>query len=227
MLLVAWPSPQSFSRALRWALQLETLGVAGFGWGVGWLEESGGVRVMKHTGRFNEDVMAQTDLAEVRSERFMVHLRRPSKLSTISIEDTQPFLSDSGFAFCHNGGFERHPELRPRYERVLQGRADSEVGFRFFEETAAERSPGPALEATHRELGGDANLAYLGPEGVLLAYQGHTHNDLWEFSLDEARVVSTALHSADDSLFDLIFRGATDRRRLWCEVVRVGGGRRN
>jgi hypothetical protein len=222
MLLVAWPRPEPFSRALRWVLQMETLGVAGFGWGAGWLEEGGGLRLSKHTGRFNEDVPAQTDLAEVRSERFMVHLRRPSRLSTISIEDTQPFLSDSGFGFCHNGGFTRHVDLRPRYEHLLQGLADSEVGFRFFEEAVLEAPPTRALEATHRELEGHANLGYLGPDGTLLAYQGHPHNDLWEFSLEGARLVSTALHSADESLFDLIFRGATDRRRLSSEVVKVG-----
>ncbi|MGH7903212.1 MAG: class II glutamine amidotransferase [Candidatus Dormibacteraceae bacterium] len=229
LLLVRWSRPEPFSRSLGWALELERLGVAGFGWGVAWLED-GRVRVEKDPGRLGDDEGAQARLAGLASDRFLVHLRRPSQLSTVSIHDTQPFVA-SGFAFCHNGTFARHRELRPRFEERLLGHADSEVGFRLFEELLGDAEPAAALERTHRELGGDANLAYLGEDGTLVAYNGHDHNDLWTFELDGAEVAATALHSADTSLFDLVFTGATNRLRLRGEAAAleqpqdVGAGR--
>jgi predicted glutamine amidotransferase len=222
LLLVRWPRPEPFSRALRWALDLERLGIAGFGWGVAWVED-GRVRVVKDTSRINDDRDAQRRLAGVRSERFLVHLRRPSLLSTSSLHDTQPFLRGSDFAFSHNGSFTRHHEMRHRFEDRLMGAADSEVGFRKLESLlVAGRTPAEALPQTHREMGGEANLGYLGRDGVLLAYAGHPHNDFWTFTVDGASVASTALHSADQSLFDLVFRNADQRRQLHSEVLALG-----
>ena len=222
LLLVRWPRPEPFSRSLGWALDLERLGIAGFGWGVAWIED-GRVKVLKDTSRLNNDREGRRRLSGVRSERFLVHLRRPSLLSTRSIHDTQPFLQGSDFAFSHNGSFGRHREMRHRFEGRLLGAADSEVGFREVESLlVAGRTPAGALPQMHGEMGGEANLGYLGRDGVLLAYAGHPHNDFWTFTVDGASVASTALHSADHSLFDLIFRNAEQRRQLRSEVLALG-----
>src|SRR2546430_11968109 len=104
VLAVAWPKPEPFGRVLPWALELERLGVAGFGWGVAWLDGDGIVRVHKRAGKLAEDPAGQAAVRDVASERFLVHLRRPSRLSTAQLSDTQPFVrDDGGFAFCHNG----------------------------------------------------------------------------------------------------------------------------
>jgi predicted glutamine amidotransferase len=221
LLLVSWPSPQPFERCLDWALRLERFGVAGFGWGVAWLED-GAVRLAKDPGRLNEDRRAQERLASVRSDRFLVHLRRPSRLSTISAADTQPFLADGGrFAFCHNGSFDRHQQLRSRFASRLKGNADSEVGFCLVQDLLQHADPERALPETHQVLGGNANLGYLDRDGRLLAYGGHHENGLWRFYLDGASVAATALHSADAAVFDLIFPNATDRRLVGREVMAV------
>ncbi len=221
LLLISWPSPQPFERCLDWALRLERFGVAGFGWGVAWVED-GTVRVDKDPGRLNEDRGAQQRLASVHSDRFLVHLRRPSRLSTISVADTQPFLGGDGrFAFCHNGSFNRHQQLRSRFADRLRGNADSEVGFCLLQDLLQQADPERALPETHRVLGGNANLGYLDCAGRLLAYGGHHENDLWTFWLDGASVAATALHSADTAVFDLIFSNATERRLVGREVVAV------
>jgi hypothetical protein len=50
---------------------------------------------------------------------------------------------------------------------------------------------------------------------------GHPANDMWRF---RAGGSATALHSADASVFDLLFTDAEDRRKLGPrEVVVVGG----
>ena len=87
-----------------------------------------------------------------------------------------------------------------------------------------------SLAEVHERLGGTANLGYLGEEGKLLVYGGNPANRLWQFESDGLTVAATALHSDDDSLFDLLFTDATSRRRVGPAVVRVdsevGAGRR-
>jgi predicted glutamine amidotransferase len=231
LLAVAWDSPQPFSRILPWAQGLERVGIAGFGWGVAWLAEDGVHRYRTPTS-LADDPSGVAEHSDVVSTRFLVHLRRPDRLSTVEIADSHPFLGRGGeaihgeggvgtFAFCHNGTLKGD---RAPYADRLKGRADSEVGFCLLTDLlAAGERPESALPRIHQELGGKANFGYLGADGLLLVYEGNRPNPIWEFSLDGARVAATRLHSADESLFDLVFQNAEDRELVQGRVAEVGG----
>ncbi len=222
ILSVMFPQPERFARVLPWALELERLGIAGFGWGVAWLGQ-GRVMGYRNPGSLSQDAPGQERLAEIQSRCFLVHLRRPSKLSTIEMADTQPFVQEDGrFALCHNGMFERHLEVRPAFETSLRGRADSEVGFRLLEEMLRHRSPEVALPVLHHRLGGQANLAYLEADGRLLLYGGHANNMFWTCGIGDWWVATTALHSADRSVFEWVFPEARQCRRVDQEVFCLG-----
>ena len=223
LLTVAWPQPEPFERLLPWALALERYGIAGFGWGVAW-QAGGAIEHYKDSGRLADDPGGPARLAAVRSRRFLVHLRRPSQLSTTALADTQPFVADDGaFAFAHNGRLDGADAWRERVTARLRGRADSEVGFRLFEALLAEGMAAPvALAGVHRQLGGTANLALLPAAGPMLLYAGAPTNAIHRFRLTEASVASTSLHSADDALFTLCFPQATDRRRLALGTAEAG-----
>lgn len=219
VLLVAWPgdAPEPFARVLPWAIEMERYGVAGFGWGVAWLGGDGRVHGTKHPTRLSEDRHAREAIWDVTSARFLVHLRRPNRLSTIQPEDTQPFLqADGGFAFCHNGFFARADELRPAMGGRLAGRADSEVGFRLFEDLLRRGlEPPEALASAHRELQGTANMGYLGSDGLLLGFSDYgAGNVFWRFAHEGAAMAATSLHSMDETVFDLVFTGATGAEQL-------------
>ncbi len=215
LLTVAWPRPEPFARILPWALALERYGIAGFGWGVAW-QADGTVQRHRDSGRLVDDLTGQAHLAGVRSQHFLVHLRRPSQLSTTALADTQPFLADGGaFAFAHNGRLDGAEAWRERIAAQLHGRADSEVGFRLFEALLAEgMTAAAALPAVHQRLGGTANLAVLPAVGPPLVYAGAPGNAVRRFRLEGAVAASTSLHSADQALFTLCFPGATDHRQV-------------
>jgi predicted glutamine amidotransferase len=212
VLAVAWEEPQRFDRVLPWASDLERLGVAGFGWGVAWVDEDGTVRGYRRPTSLRDDAEGRHRLAGVTSNRFLVHLRRPSRLSTVQMADTQPFLAgDGGFAFCHNGMLERHEDHRDRLGASLSGKADSEIGFRMVEEAlAAGAMPADALADVYERLGGRANFGYLDAGGTLAVYAANATNRMWTFELDRARVASTALHSDDRSVFGMLFDRGDD-----------------
>jgi predicted glutamine amidotransferase len=144
----------------------------------------------------------------------------------VQLEDTQPFVATEGrFAFCHNGYLERHEELRPRFRDRLRGRADSEVGFRYLEaELAGGASPEEGLVETYRVFGGRANFGFLGSDGRLLVYAANSWNSVYRFRVGAAEVASSAIHSSDDSLFDLLFTTAVNRVKIDGTVTRVGEG---
>src|SRR5947207_1928853 len=171
---MAWPEPRPFTDVERWALDLERMGVTGFGWGVAWVDRGGSeprVRRHRHPTRMVEDEAGRERLRPVASDRFLVHLRRPSRLSTTQEADTQPFVSEDGaFAFCHTGQLLHHDQFRARFEARLAGRADSEVGFRHLESLlAGGAAPEDALVETHRTMEGRANFGYLDADGLLAA----------------------------------------------------------
>jgi hypothetical protein len=233
LLAVAWEHPEPFGRILPWARGLERVGIAGYGWGVAWLDqETGaarGVRRYRQPVSLDEDPQGVAALAEVMSTRFLIHLRRPTKLSTVQLADSQPFVdaSEEGdpgtFAFCHNGFLERHEEIRPPYEHRLRGRADSEVGFAVLADLLAEGAPArEALPEVHRRFGGNSNFGFLSRDGTLLAFGGNPANAFWRFRLDGAEVAATQVHSDDLSLFDLLFDRAERRRRVLGRVSEVG-----
>ncbi|HVB14572.1 MAG TPA: class II glutamine amidotransferase [Candidatus Dormibacteraeota bacterium] len=215
VLVAVWPEPQPFARVLPWGLALERVGVAGFGWGLAW-REGGRLRRYRDPGRLSDDEAGKTGLQEIRSTHFLLHLRRPSQLTTVALADTQPFLADDGsFAFAHNGRLAGALQMRQRFPGKLEGQADSEVGFRLFEALISEgREPAEALGAVHQQLGGTANLGYLPARGAPLFYGGNPENDVWSFRLEGAEVTSTSLHSADQALFSLLFPTASHRVRL-------------
>jgi glutamine phosphoribosylpyrophosphate amidotransferase len=146
----------------------------------------------------------------------LVHLRRPSKLSTLQLADTQPFVDPAGrFAFSHNGDLRRHAEHRARYraEGRIHGRADTEVGARWLEDAWDDcPTAGDALRALHSTFDGQANLATIDTRGEVVHYAGNEENPVFAFRLGRIGIVATALYSIDRSLFQLAAPGATDRR---------------
>jgi predicted glutamine amidotransferase len=223
MLAVAWEQPQPLEKALLWAREVERLGIARFGWGVAWISEDGRLRRYRKPISLADDPEGASLVAPEISARVLIHLRRPSMLSTVQLADTQPFLDElRGYAFAHNGYLKRHSDYRPRYEHDLEGKADSEVGFRLFNTQLEGQSPAAALQAVHEELGGTANLAYLSAEGELHVYGGNRENPLWTFQFEGATVACTGLHSQDDSLFELLFHNPRNLEVVVRETATVG-----
>ncbi|HLH99471.1 MAG TPA: hypothetical protein VKV06_01715 [Acidimicrobiales bacterium] len=231
LLAAAFPEPRPFDELAGAAELLERYGLAGYGWGVAWLDDggtgqpgaagtahpsaAGTVRVVRNTGRFVDEALTGGLLGRHLSRRWLVHLRRPSRLLTVSMADTQPFAQDGEYAFCHNGFLERAEQLRPQFADRLEGRADSEVGWAWFQDRlAAGADPEAALRGVDETFGGTVNLAYLGADGRLAVYAGNKTNPMWQFRLGGGELAATALHSDDDAVFDWIFSDATDRRRL-------------
>jgi hypothetical protein len=222
ILAVAADRPIKLGRVLGWAAELERLGIAGYGWGVSWsgTEGMGGeVRCHRNATSLAGDVEGMLKLRETTALSVLVHMRRPSRLSTVDQADTQPFCDETGrFAFVHNGRFERDAEYRERFAGLLRGKADSEVGFRLFQSLLDGEHAAAALAGVHRGLGGTANLCCLLPGGELVLYAAHPHNALRRFKLGNLWVACTSLHSDDDSVFDLVFPEATERELLRGEV---------
>jgi predicted glutamine amidotransferase len=213
MLAAAWPAPESYAGLHDWVRRLERFGLGSFGWGVAWLDDdSGDVRVERGLARCTDEV-ADRGLLDVRSRRFLVHLRRPNKLSTIQYADTQPFFHGTDYAFCHNGFFDRAEALRPSYEDRLEGGADSEVGWCFVQDQLDEGvAPAKVLREVDETFQGRVNLGYLDRRGALAVYSNNVSNAMWRFSAAGADLVSTALHSDDDSVFTFVYPDSTDRR---------------
>ena len=81
-----------------------------------------------------------TTSARSRRRAALVHLRRPSKLSTLGIADTQPFDDPAGrFSFSHNGDFR---EIRTWRRPVPGARAGSTAGPTPRSARAGSRTPG-------------------------------------------------------------------------------------
>jgi predicted glutamine amidotransferase len=205
------------------AAEMDRLGIAGFGWGVAW-HEPNTTRLHHYrsaTPLRNDPASSDSALLQTRTDAAIVHLRRPSKLSTIGLADAQPFYSERlGFAFAHNGDFVKHDTLRPHFQErgLLQGRADTEVGFRLFEETL-ERKSGTkhaedALRAVHQTLEGRANLFALLPDGSIAVLAEYEDNWIFRCQLGALDVIVTALYSWDRSVFNLILNEAQNIRRI-------------
>ena len=215
VLAVRWPEPVPFTELVPRAEKIEYYGLGSFGWGVAWLEGQR-VRCYRYPGRLSEDPTARDQLASVSSTHYLVHFRRPTRLGTVQLADTQPFLAEEGrFAFCHNGYFTNEGQFRDRYGARLLGQADSEVGFLMLEDFLGQGlGVGEAIARTHEQLNGNANIGYLGADGELVVFNAYPRNQLYRFRLDGAEVAATELHSPDDSLFRLIFPEAASRRTV-------------
>ena len=195
--------------------RLERYGMAGFGWGAAWLTGAGRIETYRDVRAFRDDP-ATSGVGAAETTSALIHVRRPSKLSTLQLADTQPF-ADPGqrFAFSHNGDLRDIGESRRQFlaQGRIAGRADSEVGERWLED-AWDSCPSPteALRALHATFGGQANLAVITAGGTVVQYAGNTENPVFSFGLGRIGIVSTALYSIDRSLFQLAAIGATRRR---------------
>ncbi len=212
----------ALAEVLPLAAELERLGIAGFGWGVAWHDPAAGqLRHAIHPGALHTHLAeAQTTLGHERADAAIIHLRRPNQLSTVGLADTQPFYSERhGCAFAHNGDFDRHETLRHRYleQGLLKWKADSEVGFRLFEEAldrTAGAQPEEALQQVYATLGGRANLLALMPDGRIAAYANYQDNWMFACRLGSWEVIVTALYSWDQSVFALILPDADMIHRM-------------
>jgi glutamine phosphoribosylpyrophosphate amidotransferase len=197
-----------------YAERLERFGIAGFGWGAAWLDPDGALRSHRHTSAFRDDP-DRDRLGAIETTSLLVHLRRPSRLSTLGLPDAQPFDDPAGrFAFSHNGDLRDYRAARTRYQGQgrIHGRADSEVGQRWLEDAWSDDEPvAYLLAALHDGFGGEANLAVLTRNGTPHHYAGNPQNPVFTFRLGEIGIASTALYSVDRSLFRYAAKGATDR----------------
>jgi len=218
LLLVTADQPFHLASVWPTAAALERYGIAGFGWGVAWVGPDTDIGQHVSPGPFGEDEHRFV-VGSARATSALVHLRRPSRLSTQALPDTQPFVDPRGrFAFAHNGDLEGYHSLRPRYvaEGRIRGRADSEVGQRWLEDHwAADGADACAgLASLHLLLGGQANLMALSADGRGHVYAGNTDNPVFTFELDGWRAAATAIHSFDRSFFRFVAPGARRRRVL-------------
>jgi glutamine phosphoribosylpyrophosphate amidotransferase len=197
--------------------KLERFGIAGFGWGAAWLDTDGALASHRETLAFRDDPARHT-LGAIETTSALIHLRRPSRLSTLTFEDTQPFDDPAGrFAFSHNGDLRDYRSLRTAFRKQgrIHGRADTEVGARWLEDAwRPDESAAHLLAALHDRFGGQANLAVLASDGTPHQYAGNSENPVFAFRLGRIGVVSTGIYSLDRSLFRFVAPAATDRRLI-------------
>jgi hypothetical protein len=195
--------------------RLERFGIAGFGWGAAWLDGAGRIASHRDVRAFRDDP-AREWVGTQRTTSALVHLRRPSKLSTIGQADTQPFDDPAGrYSFSHNGDLLLHLDWRARYraEGRIRGRADTEVGARWLEDEWRDGESVPhLLGALHDTFGGQANLAVLAADGTAHHYAGNRENPVFTFRLGRIGIAGTGIYSLDRSVFRFVAPGATDRR---------------
>ncbi len=210
--------------------KLERFGIAGFGWGAAWLGTDGRLASYRDMRAFRDDP-AREAVGATETTAALVHLRRPSRLSTLTLPDTQPFDDPAGrFAFSHNGDLRDHKRLRAIYRTQgrIHGRADTEVGARWLEDAWRPAEPvAHLLAALHDRFGGQANLAVLAADGTPHHYAGNGENPVFSFRLGRIGLASTGIYSLDRSLFRFVAPGATDRRliRVHSTVSLDGSGR--
>jgi glutamine phosphoribosylpyrophosphate amidotransferase len=201
---------------------LERYGLGGWGWGAAWTTGAGHLAAYRDLRTFADDD-AIGRLATIETTAALVHLRRPSRLGTVGLADTQPFLDPAGrFAFSHNGDLRDYQPLRQRYLEAgrIEGRADSEVGQRWLEDHWADHDDATlALATMHDRFDGQANLMALGADGGAYVYAGNTENPVFSYRLGAIGLASTGLYSLDRSFFRLVAPAARHRR-----LVRLGHG---
>jgi hypothetical protein len=195
--------------------RLERYGLAGFGWGAAWLDAAGGLQSHRDIQSFCDDPVGAARVGGHETTSLLVHLRRPSRLSTLQLPDTQPFDDPAArFSFSHNGDFRdwRGPRAAYRQAGRIHGRADTEVAARWLEDAWATSRPTDLLPVLHDWFGGRANLAVITADGSTVHYAGNTDNPVFSFRIGRIGIVSTGIYSLDRSLFRFVARGATDRR---------------
>ena len=197
------------------AERLERFGIAGFGWGAAWIAADGRIAGHRDVRAFRDDPVRDA-VGRHETTSALVHLRRPSKLSTLGPPDTQPFDDPAGrYSFSHNGDLLLHRDWRARYRAQgrIRGRADTEVSARWLEDEWRDGESVPhVLGALHDTFGGQANLAVLTAGGAAHHYAGNRENPVFTFRFGRIGIAGTALYSLDRSVFRYAAPGATDRR---------------
>jgi glutamine phosphoribosylpyrophosphate amidotransferase len=195
----------------------ERFGLAGYGWGAGWVGADGQLHTYRDIRAFRDDP-GREEVGAVETTSVIVHFRRPSRLSTLQLADTQPFADPAGrFVFSHNGDLRDYRALRGRYrlQGRIHGRADTEVGQRWLEDAWRDDvSAASLLSALHERFGGEANLEVLTRDGTPTHYAGNPQNPVFSFRLGRIGVVATGIYSLDRSLFKYAALGATERRLI-------------
>lgn len=209
------------------AEKLERYGIAGFGWGAAWLGADGRLGSYRDVRAFRDDPGRDTVGAQ-ETTAALVHLRRPTRLSTLSLADTQPFPDPAGrFVFSHNGDLRDYRSMRDTYRSQgrISGRADTEVGARWLEDAwRADDDAGPQLAALHDRFGGQANFALIVDDGGTHHYAGNAENRVFAFRMGRFGIVSTGIYSLDRSLFRFVVPGAEARRLIPLgSTVSLGG----
>ena len=194
--------------------KLERYGLAGFGWGAAWLGADGRLASHRDVRSFCDDPVGTAQVGGQETTSLLVHLRRPSRLSTLQLPDTQPFDDQGGrFSFSHNGDFRewRGPRAAYREAGRIHGRADTEVAARWLEDAWSTSRPTDLLPSLHDTFGGQANLAVITVDGSAVHYAGNPENPVFSFRLGRIGIVSTGIYSLDRSLFRFVAQGATER----------------
>src|ERR1700675_4855500 len=93
--IVRAAEPFALNELWPFAERLERFGIAGFGWGAAWIEPGGRLRSYRDLRAFRDDP-GREQAGEVETTTALVHLRRPSRLSTLTFADTQPFDDPAG-----------------------------------------------------------------------------------------------------------------------------------
>ena len=146
----------------------------------------------------------------------LVHLRRPSRLSTLALADTQPFDDPAGrYAFSHNGDLRDYKALRATYREAgrIHGRADTEVGARWLEDAwRADEPVGHLLAAstTVRRPRQPRGARRRRARRTTTPATARTRSS--RFRLGRIGVVSTGIYSLDRSRLPVRRAGATERR---------------
>jgi len=196
--------------------RLEVNGIASYGWGATWLGDDGELHSYRDIGTFVDDTKGRSKVGAQTTRAVLVHLRRPSKLSTVGPADTQPFDDPAGrYSFSHNGALRHEGRFRKRFRDAgrLHGRADTEVGARWLEDEWNGGADVPVLlRRLHQAFEGDANLAVLTRDGDGYHYAGNSENPVFTFELGEIRLASTGIHSLDRSFFKYVAPEATNRK---------------
>ncbi len=197
------------------AEKLERYGIAGFGWGAAWIGADGRIGSYRDVRAFRDDP-GRDAIGSTETTAVLIHLRRPSRLSTLGDPDTQPFDDPAGrYALSHNGDLRDYRTLRAsfRAQGRIHGRADSEVGARWLEDAWHDGEPvAHLLAALHDRFGGQANLALLAADGTPYHYAGNGENPVFSFRLGRIGLAATGIYSLDRSLFRFVAPTATDRR---------------
>ncbi|WDL97618.1 class II glutamine amidotransferase [Alicyclobacillus sp. ALC3] len=215
MLALQSAKPFELGTAFQLGLTIEKFGIARFGWGVSWVQD-GVLQNYRSELGLGEDVQGRQRLAGESATSCLIHLRRPSFLSTIAVENSQPYLAEGEFAFGHNGYLADHVRWREVFAQVVQGQSDSEMGFHLYKQRLVTEAPADAINSTLRDtIGrGEANVIVLNRDESLVAAGSNERNPMYWFAGADFTGIVTGLHSLDQYLFTDLLTWVEQRTQI-------------